>query len=170
MKALSLTQPWATLVVTGEKQIETRSWKPSISGRIAIHASIKFPKETRELTNIDPFSTSLADHGIVNPELVNQIPLGSIVGTVEIIGCLPTDKIVSESVLYKEFLRQHGLDRLTNKERAFGNYSANRYGWFLKNPIRLQKPIPCKGALSLWTVPSEIEQQILEQIQNYEQN
>ena len=43
MKALSLTQPWAELVVLGEKQWETRSWRTSHRGRIAIHAAKKFP-------------------------------------------------------------------------------------------------------------------------------
>jgi hypothetical protein len=42
MKALSLTQPWATLVVTGEKEVETRSWRTNHSGMIAIHASKGF--------------------------------------------------------------------------------------------------------------------------------
>ncbi len=39
MKALSLLQPWATLVVIGVKQIETRSWSTAYRGPLLIHAS-----------------------------------------------------------------------------------------------------------------------------------
>ena len=37
--ALSLKQPWATLVVAGLKSIEVRKWATSIRGRIYIHAA-----------------------------------------------------------------------------------------------------------------------------------
>ena len=39
MKVLSLLQPWATLVVMGIKQIETRSWSTAHRGTLLIHAS-----------------------------------------------------------------------------------------------------------------------------------
>jgi len=39
MKALTLTQPWATLIACGAKRIETRSWATDFRGRIAIHAA-----------------------------------------------------------------------------------------------------------------------------------
>ncbi len=39
MKTLSLLQPWATLVVMGVKQIETRSWRTDYRGPLLIHAS-----------------------------------------------------------------------------------------------------------------------------------
>lgn len=38
------------------------------------------------------------------------------------------------------------------------------YGFVLKNPRPLLNPIPVRGALSLWTVLPEIEQQIREQL------
>jgi hypothetical protein len=39
MKALSVMQPWATLIALGAKHIETRSWATSHRGQLAIHAS-----------------------------------------------------------------------------------------------------------------------------------
>src|SRR3954451_22243677 len=41
--ALTLTQPWATLVAIGAKQIETRSWGTSYRGWLAIHAAKGYP-------------------------------------------------------------------------------------------------------------------------------
>jgi activating signal cointegrator 1 len=40
MKAISLLQPWATLVVMGVKTIETRSWQTPHRGELLIHASL----------------------------------------------------------------------------------------------------------------------------------
>ena len=39
MKALTMTQPWATLVALGENTIETRSWSTSYRGPLAIHSA-----------------------------------------------------------------------------------------------------------------------------------
>ncbi|MBI4150903.1 ASCH domain-containing protein [Candidatus Woesearchaeota archaeon] len=39
MKALSLKQPWAELVVSGKKTIETRTWNTSFRGTFLVHAS-----------------------------------------------------------------------------------------------------------------------------------
>jgi hypothetical protein len=38
MRCLTLTQPWATLVAVGAKQVETRNWSTRYRGRLAIHS------------------------------------------------------------------------------------------------------------------------------------
>ena len=43
MKALTLHQPWATLIALGVKTIETRSWRTNYRGPIAIHAGLHAP-------------------------------------------------------------------------------------------------------------------------------
>lgn len=43
MKALTLHQPWASLVALGVKTIETRSWGTSYRGPLAIHAGTTRP-------------------------------------------------------------------------------------------------------------------------------
>lgn len=40
MKVLSLTEPFATLILNGSKIVETRSWKTSYRGELYIHASL----------------------------------------------------------------------------------------------------------------------------------
>lgn len=42
MKALSIKQPWAWLIVNGHKDVENRTWKTSHLGPLAIHAGRKF--------------------------------------------------------------------------------------------------------------------------------
>ena len=41
MKALSLRQPWASLIADGRKTIETRTWRTRYRGALAIHASAR---------------------------------------------------------------------------------------------------------------------------------
>lgn len=48
MKAITLTQPWASLVACGAKKIETRSWRTHHRGWIAIHAAKGWTGEDRE--------------------------------------------------------------------------------------------------------------------------
>jgi len=50
MKALSIRQPWAWLIVNGHKNIENRTWSTSYRGAFYVHASLKLDgtKEDRE--------------------------------------------------------------------------------------------------------------------------
>jgi hypothetical protein len=166
MKALSLTQPYATLVVTGEKKIETRSWLTHYRGEIAIHAAKGFPKWAKDKSAGRYFVDALrrinnSDVGFTR--WIDNLPFGAIVGTVEIFGVMETENIVSDYEYDIKLFNQMSLEKFTEKERAFGDYSfepKKRFGWFLRNPRMLIKPIPCKGALSLWEVPQEIEAQL----------
>jgi hypothetical protein len=47
MKAVTIHEPWATLLVTAEKAHETRSWQTSHRGSIAIHVAGKFTDDMR---------------------------------------------------------------------------------------------------------------------------
>jgi hypothetical protein len=39
MKAITVRQPWAWLVVTGKKDIENRTWRTHYRGKLLIHAA-----------------------------------------------------------------------------------------------------------------------------------
>lgn len=49
MKALTVWQPWASLVALGKKRIETRSWSTSYRGRLLIHAAKREPSEIEKV-------------------------------------------------------------------------------------------------------------------------
>lgn len=42
------------------------------------------------------------------------------------------------------------LNTTPDEEKHFGHYAIDRYGWILRNPVKLREPIPAKGALSIW--------------------
>ena len=62
MKALSLKQPYAELVVSGKKTIELRKWNTSFRGEFLIHASLVPDKDGMEMFGF------------------NRLPCGFIVG------------------------------------------------------------------------------------------
>jgi hypothetical protein len=68
MKAISIRQPWAFLILNHGKDIENRKWKTSFRGRVLIHASKTIDEEAVKL------------HGLENV----HFPTGCIVGSIEI--------------------------------------------------------------------------------------
>lgn len=133
MKALTLTQPWATLVAIGAKKIETRSWNTNYRGRLAIHAAKGFPGAARSIAfRNEYFKSALTAAGYQSPD---DLPVGVVLG-----GC--------------NLVR---VERITDQtltppmpEYEFGSYDVGRYMWYLEDFVRYSAPIPAKGALSLW--------------------
>jgi len=78
VKALTLTQPWAYLVAVGAKTIETRSWRATYRGPLAIHAAKGFPREAIELCFKEPFASVLKQFGVRTP---GDLVRGAIIAT-----------------------------------------------------------------------------------------
>ncbi|EGQ13669.1 ASCH domain-containing protein [Prevotella pallens] len=67
MKTLSVRQPWASLLVSGLKDIENRTWAPNYKGRILIHASsTKVPKNFADRIIFD------VNNEIENEQMLNN--------------------------------------------------------------------------------------------------
>jgi activating signal cointegrator 1 len=160
IRGLSLTQPWASLVALGAKKIETRSWSTLYRGMVAIHASKGFPGWAKEYCWETPFLKHLNKNGnggySAICKLIEELPRGKIVAVGRIENCLPTTTGSLISIHDQQPVK--GTD-----EYAFGDYSAGRYMWLLSNIIALPEPVDCRGALSLWEVPLEVENQIKQQ-------
>lgn len=142
MKALTLWQPWASLIAFGAKQIETRSWDTRYRGPLAIHAGKGFPLECRALCAEEPFRSALQAAEIPDWQ---ALPLGAVVAVVTVADCRPTGRTLSSYPFAPEWLPEEG-----SPERAFGDYRPGRYGWFLENILRLPEPVPAKGRQGLW--------------------
>ena len=141
MKALSLTQPWASLVALQEKQIETRSWATTYRGPIAIHASKGFPTWAKVLCQADKvFRDALRRHGISHWQ---QLPLGAVIATANLEWCRQIDE------QWPSLLRGD----ISLQELDLGDYTHGRYAWGLwgfSNVKLLRYPIPARGSLGLW--------------------
>lgn len=130
MKALTLTQPWATFVAHGLKLIETRSWPTQHRGWLAIHAAKGFPAWAKELCVEEPFKFWLDQLGYS----VETLPTGVVLAKADIINC------VRFTVGYEP----------SGIEHQFGDFTVGRYGWIFARVEKFHKPIPAKGALGLW--------------------
>ncbi len=156
MKAITLTQPWASLVALGAKRIETRSWQTSYRGELAIHAGAGLgPVGGRrglvELCRTKPFIPFLPQVGWNGAD---ALPRGVVVAVVELVDCVEMVEEVRHSAFFG-WVSERGVWQLTDQERAFGDYSPGRYGWLMANVRPLREPVPCRGALGLWDVPAE---------------
>jgi hypothetical protein len=149
MKVLSLLQPFASLIVVGAKRIETRPWKTQYRGPLLIHASTRFPKDYRELCQKEYFSDYVPDWKV--------LPRGQVIGRADLVDFIPTDELEAFFNMPSGLVSVGGKTwRLTKQEHAFGNYTPNRFGWLLKNPVEFNDPLPAKGSLSLWELPDNI--------------
>lgn len=148
MKALTLTQPWATLVAIGAKKIETRSWSTCYRGLIAIHAAKRFPKWAREFT-AEPICYEAMEYCQRDIDLRAKgfpaYPLGVVLCIAKLVNVLPTEVLDNENNVFSV-----SLPPLSAQEKAFGDYSAGRYAWILEDVKAFPEPIAAKGALGLW--------------------
>jgi len=135
-RALSLTQPWATLVAINAKRFETRSQRRNYRGWLAIHASTEFPRDCVALCYERPFCDVLSAAGFNNSD---DLPRGAVIAIADLTDCRSTNE-----------WKPIGL------ERAFGNYSPNRFALRMDHVRRTKELIPMKGMLGIWRMPRAI--------------
>lgn len=125
LKALTLWQPWATLVAQGLKEFETRSWGTYYLGELAIHAAKRpMGKAERGL---------LQDLGV--PGLV--CPLGAIVAVADLTGCERSEDWPRQGVT------------ASDRETMVGDWSHGRFCWRLGDvrPVVVES---VKGNQGIW--------------------
>lgn len=147
MKALTLHQPWASLIALGYKTIETRSWRTNYRGPIAIHAAKTFPKYARECAEFDFMKELQVSEKDEWREMnLKALPRGVIVATANLTTCAPTDRLACEGV---SFILDGKYD-FQSPEWKYGNYEAGRWGWVLDDIKPLGPPILATGKQGLW--------------------
>lgn len=151
IRALSYTEPWATLMACGRKTFETRSWGTSYRGPIVIHSAKNFPEDCRRLCHEEPFLSALSGHAF---------HVGHVIAIGRLFACVRIHRV---PVVGERKVLMSGIEiTFTEDELAFGNYAVGRYVWVHEKvtPIR---PVPVRGRLGLWTwdAPAEVVPRIL---------
>ncbi|MDB4876410.1 MAG: hypothetical protein JWM41_2856 [Gemmatimonadetes bacterium] len=159
MKALTLTQPWASLVAFGAKSIETRSWRTEYRGRIAIHAAKGFPDDARYFVSASPFQETLSAAMGLSPVLASALPIASIIAVATLKDCFKFDARTAMLIEGRAI-----TGRLPDHELAFGDYSPGRFGFVLADVVALREPVPARGMLNLWNIPHDVEAKITAQL------
>lgn len=141
MKALTLWQPWASLVAFEEKKVETRIWATKYRGLLAIHAAAKMPPEWLGASRFSEGFQQAARAVHLRRQWGpfgwngNENTLGCVLCIVKLISIEPAAAV---------------RDHLDIQERTFGNYDDGRYAWLLEFVERFETPIPAKGNRMLW--------------------
>lgn len=88
MKAISIRQPWAWLIVHGGKDVENRDWATKYRGRVLVHAARGMTRSEWE----DAIDT--ARHAGVPVDVLrngcnfDQLQRGGVIGAVDIVDCV----------------------------------------------------------------------------------
>ncbi len=122
MKAISIKQPWASLIVHGIKDIENRTWvcpQKYIGKRVLIHASKERDKREKPLLTDKQYELA----GGYGTHIFGD--RGAIIGSVKIVSCVQNHYSV---------WAEKGV-----------------FNWVLSEPILYENPIEnVKGKLSFW--------------------
>ena len=129
MKVLTVRQPYATAILTGQKKIETRKKPTKVRGTIAIHAGLHYDMSKSDLRVRYNITTAPGEVNYVATSVY-----GAIIGFVDIVDCVPLASLT-------------GLSR---QEMALGDYASGVYGYVLENPRFIRTPIFVRGQLGLW--------------------
>ena len=122
MKCLSVSQPFAELIILGKKTIELRKWNTNYRGELLIHSPLKIRKEDAKRLKID-----------------KKFVTGAIVGKVEIYDV-------------KKYDSQKQVKSDQKFHFASKSFHDRTYGFLLKNAKAFRVPIPYKGQLGLFEV------------------
>ncbi len=126
MKCLSVSQPFADLIIHAKKTIELRRWNTSFRGEFLIHSPLKIrPADCKRLG--------------INPK---NLVKGAIIGKAEI---YDVKKYNSKSEINKD----------SKKHLASKSFQNNKYGFLIKNAKAFRIPIPAKGKLGFFEVKLE---------------
>lgn len=133
MRILTVRQPWAELIIGGEKAVENRSWRPGGVRRIGIHVGLRDDDQAPALPAIAG--------GFPPLQRVTQAKAdrGHVIGTVLVTG-----------------YHEHDSD-LCRCDGYYGQHADGLYHWTLESPRRFVTPIRARGALGLWTAGPSLE-------------
>lgn len=162
MKALTIWQPWASLIACGAKQYETRSWATQYRGPIAIHAAARYTRKWD--LPVDLVKVADAEMAAGRCSKWGDMPFGAVIATAELVSvwriAYNVKMDVEEARKYPIIGERMAEDKRetvgydyfvpSKKEIALGDWTPGRYAWKLANVKILQSPIPVKGKQGLW--------------------
>lgn len=166
LPAISLHQPYASLIAYGLKPYETRGWPPParlIGKRIAIHAAKRAP----HLGCRDPGLTLEVSHafrlaGMRDAEgwwwTDTPLPIGAVVCTAVLAGAYRlavqgvVDADIAGSAMLSSGWNVGGRRVHVVPADLFGDYSPGRWAWLLSHVAHTHPPIPAKGRQRWFTV------------------
>ena len=154
MYAITLHQPWATLIALGVKNVETRSWPAPerlLGQVIAIHAGKRMVRRPG-----DCIERKLRDR--LGEDWIRTMPTGAVVATAILAGMARVeyvDPMTGHAVHDGQTEVGCATERGRTPIDPWGDFRSGRWLWFLADVKALPKPIPAVGRQGfwLWNVP-----------------
>ena len=122
MKCLSVSQPFAELIITGKKTIELRKWNTKFRGEFLIHAPLKIRVDDCKRLKI-----------------TKKLVTGVIIGKAELYDV-------------KKYNSSNEIRKDQKFHFASKNFRGKTFGFKIKNAKSLRIPIPWKGQLGFFDV------------------
>lgn len=139
-KAISIKQPWASLIAYNIKNIENRTWKTSFRGTVYIHASAKPSGKMIDLLTKEQYDYVLSK-GWKSATLK---PVSAIIGEVDIVDC-----VINHGSIWAEQTTTFTCP--DSGIQIIQRGSPKIYNWVLENAVLYKEPIlNVKGSLSFW--------------------
>lgn len=155
MKAITLWQPWASLLACGVKKFETRGWATQYRGPIAIHAAMLNPFKAIRPVPTDvvwEMRQALKNVGLLNNTSdFRALPCGCVIATAELVDCheiRPCGEGPEEVYIWTT--ENNIFLRTDDPEYLFGDWTPGRFAWEIKNVKMFPDPIPARGKQGLW--------------------
>lgn len=150
MKALTIWQPWASLIIAGAKPYEFRSWAPPrylIGHPLAVHAGAR----KMRLAEIDDLLSRLLSPNAWTTCLEKEIAEPILRRCRRDLDCLPYSHVVGTAVLGEpkrgeEIAKEFGAPSANDSDRL----QHSNWGWPMLSIHPLEPPQPARGAQGLW--------------------
>ena len=124
MKAITIKQPFATLIAEGLKEYEFRTWKTKFRGEVLIHAGKSVDAEAMK---------KFEQYGL-------EYPLGCIIAKATLTDCVKVDDDLKKELREKNWLVYSGTTE---------NSDWDGYGFKFENVQKIE-PVCVNGKLGLW--------------------
>lgn len=141
MKAISLWQPWASLIAMKLKVYETRSWATNYRGDLLICAAKKatFEQEQAYDKILWKYQLEYPEQLLIGDDCIEfeDLPKGCAIALVSLTDCIQ---------MTNEFINQQ-----SELEKDCGDWQAGRFAWKLEN-IRTVANTPIVGKQGLFNI------------------
>lgn len=151
MKALTVWQPWASLIMAGAKPWEWRGWRAPralVGQRIVIHAGVRRPSRDEILDILDLIADGDCSLiGTTAKPLLERADVGHM-----LLGCGLGTAILGEPISADAWARQqmgagYDSDRIDH----------HQWAWPLTDIRPFGAPVPMRGAQGFWNWPEVVD-------------
>ena len=134
MKAITISQPYATLIADGRKWVENRNWQTHYRGELAIHAGKGTQYATKARLELGGY------------------PLGKVIATCQLVACVHMETLkdsIGNDSLQDSLIAELGGYR-TIEEVLTHQFAEGDWCWILHDIKKLAEPIAATGKQGFW--------------------